>query len=530
MVFLIENYIKISQNYSELDLKNEKSTFKVKPDESSSNTNLFGEHFEASNMLTINTNQSGMSHSLSTLSSGYSSVASSSLSSCSSSATCSLSYFPDDAKSMPRTKSESTATTCSEASAGGYSDDDCFNLERDPLSPATSEHSATSQELPFTTNLELISEICVQIEKNNELESSLKFKNLKTSRTFWQYLINKLDLLHLLGRNETQAFYTSEKNEFLINLGKLLLCVTRIESVLAEKAYENFEALDSDLVLSLGFLFYEQAILMINTTMCSSVSPQMVFEIDLSISCMSVHQSVVKFEKYLTFLIENYLIKYIPELKNDDMSTQIVDFYRDMFAKTQIDSLVSLTEESSINSRCVMDVEMFLMKPHAQSESIDFMVSNPITQSFKSLLTNLNKLNLCSSDPFREACEEANLFGRQLEQLTYACFFLSYYTSGLASGEDAAVAKVNMFDSPMQFLYELKQFNGEFESLFKYESISDEWKKSMIESLRGDYDQYVQFYEHDLNSKAKVICNLLVYIFLYSFFVGLFNVVNKKRV
>jgi hypothetical protein len=510
MVFLIENYMKISQNYAEPSFKHSYQFSKIitKPDETTSTANYFGEtnYVEAtSRMLTINTSSDAtLPHSLS---SGYSSLASSSLSSCSfSSVTGSLSYFSEETSCKPRTKSESTATSSSRDSIEASSEDDCFNS----LSPNTSEHSATSQEhVALFTNYELISEICAQIEKNQEPRT--KCTDLKTSRTFWQYLINKLDMLHLLGRTEAHAFYTSEKNEFIINLSKLLLSITRIEVTLSDKTSTIYQDLDSDALLNLAFLFYEQATLIINTNMMScpnSVSTQMVFEIDLNISNMAANQSVVKFEKYLNLLTENFLIKYLPELKSD---AKIVDFYRDVLSRTQIESFVSVTEQQQeqqeINERSeswVMDVDLFLTKPHALSESIDFLVSNPITQSFKSLLTNLNKLNLCASDPFREASEEANLFGRQMEQLTYACFFLSFYTSGLSSAEEVVVSKASMFDSPMQILYESKQFKGEFESLFKHESINDEWKKSMIESLRGDYEQYVQFYEHDLNFKIKV--------------------------
>ena len=301
-------------------------------------------------------------------------------------------------------------------------------------------------------------------------------------------------------------FYASEKTEFMVNLNKLLLCVRQVESMIAEWSHDTLNSLfgDSEFLLNLSFLFYEQTINMqINTQICCSTDERsltpMIFELDLSMAKISTHPSVLMFEKCLNYLTDEYLAKHLPPLSCSAFfsSEAVLEFIRNLFS-----TRYELECDNDFSSRKneIFDVVTYMSKPSAES---DLFSSNPITLSFRPLVSNLNHLNLYANDPFREAVEEADMFGRQMEQLSFACFFLSFYTIGWNKGvsEDTVASsnKLSLFENPMQNLYELRHLKLEFEALFAHESICDDWKSRMIESLRGDHELYSQFYEVKTN-------------------------------
>lgn len=86
---------------------------------------------------------------------------------------------------------------------------------------------------------------------------------------------------------------------------------------------------------------------------------------------------------------------------------------------------------------------------------------NPIVHSYKSLLKNLNHLNLFSYDPYTEAEDNAANFGYEADTNTMACLGLSYYTMGQFT------LKNFFYENSFQFLHELRDFYHEFECIFR---------------------------------------------------------------
>lgn len=87
--------------------------------------------------------------------------------------------------------------------------------------------------------------------------------------------------------------------------------------------------------------------------------------------------------------------------------------------------------------------------------------SNPISTSYKPLVTNLKALNFLTYDPFREADELSAHYGTEVDICTLACLSFSY----LAMGQ-LTMAKKCFFENTNQFLHELKSFYHEFECVF----------------------------------------------------------------
>lgn len=102
------------------------------------------------------------------------------------------------------------------------------------------------------------------------------------------------------------------------------------------------------------------------------------------------------------------------------------------------------------------NIEEALFKP--ETFELD---SNPISTSYKPLVSNLKALSYLTYDPFREADELSAQFGTEIDICTLACLSFSYLTMG-----QITAAKKCFFENSSQFLHELKSFYHEFECVF----------------------------------------------------------------
>lgn len=135
---------------------------------------------------------------------------------------------------------------------------------------------------------------------------------------------------------------------------------------------------------------------------------------------------------------------------------------------------------------------MYLSKPQCCSEYTEFLSCNPISQSYKYFINNLNTLNHYCNDPFNESDQDSDMFGRITDKSrSLSSFAISYLTMGQFE------IKKSLFENPLQYLYEMKQFNDEFTRTFKNDSILPEWKLKMIDSLKCSNDDFVALFEVD---------------------------------
>ena len=362
------------------------------------------------------------------------------------------------------------------------------------------ETSANKNGLLNYAQAEFVSQLCAEIDSRHQ-DLNKNFTNLvsntgdlKLNAKFWSYLLNEFNLISIINNDEVSV---QTKNEFVKNFNKFLLCLNKLEKHLAVYLLNNNFDLssdvqtdaktpdylfDSEFFLSLGFLIFEQADYLTNrldrTTIESEYGNETVFELDLA---GNFDYSVCLFELNLNNILVNYVLKYLPSIVEfqkgvelGDGSTtslgsgqSVLEFFKSLF-RAELNAL-NRAKECKVCDEHV-DVNSFVSKPCFYSSVESKLAANPITQSYSYYLTNLNKLSYYSYDPFSEAEKEAADYGREVNHTSTACLSLSYYSMGRAE------LKKSLLESSFQFLYESKQFNAEFNHLFRSESSYDEWR------------------------------------------------------
>lgn len=314
---------------------------------------------------------------------------------------------------------EDTATNSTEVSSISISSSSShldslseYSSSPSSLSSLSSTCNASNDELVLQDEkmqLEFVTQICSQIELK------LKEENIKIELNdlFWSYLSDNLNLSNLLVNiNLCDTSNFRAQLDFFQNLNKLIKCLSRVEFEI--KKFNNLINCDDEftnLVFKITFLIY-QNVNDVNDTQ---------FELNL-----------------------NRLVKFVPNLVNKP---------DEQFLK----SLIEIDENCFICENPI-DVGELVHKPcYVETSRVD---SNPITQSYKCLIENLNALNFYTHDPFSEADELAAETGCQVDITSFACLNLSYYTMGLFE------LRKNLFENPFQFLYELKHFYEDFNQMF----------------------------------------------------------------
>lgn len=153
------------------------------------------------------------------------------------------------------------------------------------------------------------------------------------------------------------------------------------------------------------------------------------------------------------------------------------------------------------------------------SERFEFLHSNPISQSFSCLANNLTKLNYYSFHPlvhqeyddiyeetsncrfnnFKTSTSSSSLSLPSQPNTDFGIFLACYYTMG------AFELKTILFENSFQILHESKLLDQEFAQVFsaRNDSIDDEWKTRMIESLGCSSENFAAMYNLDPKMRGQ---------------------------
>lgn len=331
--------------------------------------------------------------------------------------------------------------------------------------------------------LDFIQQICNFID--SELLNNC-ITDLKLNTEFWKFLLNKLNLASLLNTlNEPYSRVSlHDKQELYLSLKKLIICLIRIDSELSKLLPEDLQ-FSFEFTLNFTFLIYEQVDRILATNRMVTV-----FEIDLSLNVTN-DPSLKAFENCLIYILNQSVLNNLPELVQSQFGSgkAVLEVFKGIFNTDNVAWDMGDT---------IVDVDMFMYKPELISDQVEFTQCNPISQSYKCLVNNLNSLNLYCNDPCNEPDEDSDLFGRMNDQTkSFSHFTALYYTMGLFE------LKKFLFESPLQYLYELKQFNTEFNHVFRNDTILYEWKMRMIDSLQCSYEEFFRLFESNFKYKIK---------------------------
>ena len=306
--------------------------------------------------------------------------------------------------------------------------------------------------------------------------------DLKQSKQFWSFICQK----------NVDNF---PKQDFMLNVAKILLSISTLENELLKFIDDNF-IFEHEFILNLAFLLYENCERVANFESNSNL----IFEIDLN------HQCEENFEKLLKFLVEKYVSKYIPLLICQENFEYIsgkfwIGLFKILFENESFNDFFLANNPKNteyFQYENFLDNEIFLSEPIVLNDYSEFKNSNPISQGYRELLDNLKRLQYICNDPINDYQNESELYGRVFHDRSkfFSYFSASYYTMGLFD------LKKSLFDNPLQSLYENKLLNEEYSKVFKNDSISNEWKKKMIESLKITPDEFSVLFE-SVKTKQK---------------------------
>ena len=417
----------------------------------------------------------------------------------------------------------STSSTSSTSSSSSFSIPTDYGIRvnvneiemiDDERSIATIDTSSPNYQMKinFITDEKLV---CIQNELINQIMTDIDFKHqllnknitsyvsncgdLKFNELFLIYLLQKLNLIDLLLINQSldnggfylnETIYLLKRNDFMKKLNRLLMCLNKME----KEFYFNFSnpqsstalltsehLFDANFFLNLSFLVYEQADSLTSRNLFNQkfISDDNLFEMDEQ----DTTNNEKLYEENLNIVIINFILKNLPDLiKLPCFSGKlIIQFFVNLF-ENDFNLNINQTEcDQQHNRNDYIDINNYMSKPFLSNEKIDFIVSNPITQSFKPFLTNLNALNYQTHDPFIEAKQNdimtmdynnfhsnnknRNDFNQNNNMSARLAF--SYYTMGYFEVEK------NLFDNPYQSIYDTKEFNNEFDELFQKNSFNN---------------------------------------------------------
>ncbi len=358
---------------------------------------------------------------------------------------------------------------------------------------------------------ELIEQLCIDIDtKHQNLNKTISglvsnCGDLKLNGKFWNYLINDIGLISFLNDSvdeDSDEVFLSKKHDLMKNFYNLLLCLNKLEKELA--IYLNridgtgVFSFDAEFFLGLAFLVFEKVTNMTTSQMKSQNSNEkpnsnnieLVFELDMNTSnCYD--DTIWLFELNLNNLLSNYVLKFLPDLidlqKNNSTSRYVgsgrssLEFFKNLLYKEKCD----VAKTTSAN----FDIDILISKPCLDVQEF----YNPITQSYKCLLNNLNTLKFFSHDPFLEADNEAAKLGRETNTISFGCLAFSYLSMGFFEIK-------MLLENSFQFLYEIREFNHEIKSLFRRDA-NEHDTKSWMKSCKFT-DDY-EFENYQFNDKRK---------------------------
>ena len=157
---------------------------------------------------------------------------------------------------------------------------------------------------------------------------------LEFNRTFWSYVLNKLGLLAILNQvvvpddDDENHNRTAAVERLQTNVDRLIATLNRLESELANYIVDHVTfnnskpvVFDTEFVLNLAFLLFEQAVKLTETSssLSSSLSSStnstatnpvtLVFELDIDLATADY-----SFELKLNELMSNWVLVYLPSM------------------------------------------------------------------------------------------------------------------------------------------------------------------------------------------------------------------------
>lgn len=246
-------------------------------------------------------------------------------------------------------------------------------------------------------------------------EIDLKFDgrsvDVKSNKQFWSFLLNRLELSGLLNGQKVASFW--------VNLNRLLVCLKRVQT--------EMQTNDEHTLVNLTLALFEW----VNGRGSSEQT----------------------FEGYLNFAVNEIMLRGDLQRLTSSCLCMIC---RDGGGEC---------DELTVN----------LLKPRYTSDRVEFVSSNPITQSYKCLVSNLTKLNYYSTDPTHtdDDADDArvndynnNTSGQAAKASpngagSFGALLASYYTMGHFD------LRKCLFDNTYQHLYEQRAFATEMNVLFK---------------------------------------------------------------
>ena len=343
------------------------------------------------------------------------------------------------------------------------------------------------------TNYHLfIAQLCTEIDdKHQHLNAHIaslvsNCGDLKLNAKFWTYLLNNLDMITLLKDldEDSAEINLTNKQKFMTAFYNLLMCINKLEKELA--VYLTAEAetteflFDVEFFLSLAFLIFEKVThLTLNEAHSQSDnSAELIFELDLT-NGNGYDSTIWLFELNLNSLLEKYVLKFLPDLIELQKVLSVspldcsygsgkssLEFFKNLFRQ----------EDFSVRRTSSFDIDLLISKPCVSNNPDDFLSANPITQSYKCLISNLNALKFCAHDPYGEADETAAQCGREVNNVSFGCLAFSYLSMGYF--------EIRMLlENSFQFLYEIQLFNNEFKNLFRPDHEDQRlWKQNFTKS------------------------------------------------
>jgi len=260
---------------------------------------------------------------------------------------------------------------------------------------------------------------------------------------------------------------------------------------------------DAEFFLGLSFLIFEKVTGLtqsgpLNKSHAEEI--ELVFELDM-VTNNCYDDSIWLFELNLNNLLRNCILKFLPDLidlQKSESAKQFVgsgrsslEFFRNLFNNEKFNAADTATN---------FDIDILISKPCLDSQEI-----NPITQSYKGLLSNLNALKFFSHDPFLEADNEAEERGREVNNVSFGCLAFSYLSMGYFEIK-------MLLENSFHFLYEIREFNEEFRKLFrrdKNENSPQTWMKNLRYS--DDYDEYLQLSAQTKTNQTKWNIDLVIF-------------------
>ncbi len=190
-----------------------------------------------------------------------------------------------------------------------YTEDTVMTMSCSSGESLSEFNSIDSSETVYTEQsiLKLLTQITEACSKFTQID-------LRTSESFWKYLLTGLDLIALLNRSE--LMYDGLKESFLGNLNTFLVCISSVERELSGIMIDGY-CFRSEFLVKLACVVYEESSRQWRRVVSGTISQQndeTMFLLDMSELETSNNLEAASFEQVLVSCLSRlrlYLLKVI---------------------------------------------------------------------------------------------------------------------------------------------------------------------------------------------------------------------------